>query len=289
MSTVMITGGNRGIGLATTVTLARAGHAVIAAMRNVSTAGELRKIASTENLCVDVVALDVTDDTSVSRAFDYARQKHGRIDVLVNNAGISGGGSVEETPQEQFRQVMETNFFGPLRCIKAVASDMRQRRAGTIVNISSVSGRIASAPQAAYAASKFALEALSEVLAQEMKLFNVRVAIIEPGVIDTAIVGSGAKAAPNDSPYPQARRLLAVYEATKSQQSRTSPYVVGEQIRDIIDGNGWRLRYAVGPDAERFLRYRASKSDEEMVSMAGASDADYIALMKQEFGLDVRL
>lgn len=289
MSTAVITGANRGIGLATAVTLARAGHTVIAAIRNVSTGGELRKIALAENLRVDVVSLDVTDDASVVEAFDGMRQKYGHIDVLVNNAGISGGGSVEETPQDQFRAVMETNFFGPLRCIKAVAADMRQRRGGTIVNISSVSGRIASAPQAAYAASKFAIEALSEVLAQELKLFNVRVAIIEPGVIDTAIVGSGAKSAPKDSPYPQARRLLAVYEATKSQQSRTSPYVVGKQILDIIDGDSWQLRYPVGPDAEQFLRYRASKSDEAMVSMAGASDAEYIALMKKEFGLDVRL
>jgi NAD(P)-dependent dehydrogenase (short-subunit alcohol dehydrogenase family) len=289
MSRALVTGANRGIGMATAITLARGGHSVIAAMRNVSAAGELQNIAAAENLSIATVALDVTDDASVSHAFSSVLREHGPIDVLVNNAGISGGGSVEEAPLQQFHDVMETNFFGALRCIKAVAPGMRERRCGTIINISSVSGRVASAPQAPYAASKFALEAMSEVLAQEMKIFNVRVAIIEPGIIDTAIVGSATKNAPKDSPYPQARRLLAVYAASAKQNARTSPYVVGEQILHIVDGDSWQLRYPVGPDAVKFLSYRASRSDEEIISMTGASDAEYTSLMKREFGLDIRL
>lgn len=289
MSIALVTGANRGIGMATAIALARGGHTVVAAMRNVNAASDLLNIAAAEDLSIDVVALDVNDDASVRHAFGSVLQRHGGIDVLVNNAGISGGGSVEEVPMEQFQQVMETNFFGALRCIKAVAPVMRERRSGTIINISSVSGRIASAPQAAYAASKFALEALSEILAQEMKLFNVRVAIIEPGVIDTAIVGSGTKHAPKDSPYPQARRLLAMYAATKAQNSRTSPDVVGRTILEIVAGDSWQLRYPVGPDATRFLSYRASKTDEEMISMTGASDTEYQLLMKKEFNLDIKL
>jgi NAD(P)-dependent dehydrogenase (short-subunit alcohol dehydrogenase family) len=106
-----------------------------------------------------------------------------------------------------FREVMETNFFGALRCIKAVVPGMRERRQGSIVNITSIAGRMALAPAAAYAASKWALEALSECLAQEMKTFNVRVAIVEPGVIATPIF-SKAKPVPQDSPYPHALLVL---------------------------------------------------------------------------------
>ena len=148
---------------------------------------------------VTLAALNVDDDASVESALGKVLADHGRIDVLVNNAGIGGGGSVEESTTARFREVMETNFFGALRCIKAVLPGMRERRHGCIVNVTSVSGRLALAPQAAYASSKFALEALSECLAQEMKAFNVRVAIVEPGVIATPIF---SKAAPvsEDSP-----------------------------------------------------------------------------------------
>src|SRR6202790_5386241 len=130
---------------------------------------------------------DVNDHASVERSIGRALAENGRIDVLVNNAGLGLGGSVEELPLDVFREAMETNYFGPLRCIKAVLPSMRERRHGCIVNVTSISGRIALAPQAAYAASKWAFEALSECLAQEMRAFNVRVAIVEPGVIATPI------------------------------------------------------------------------------------------------------
>jgi NAD(P)-dependent dehydrogenase (short-subunit alcohol dehydrogenase family) len=163
---------------------------------------------------------------------------------------------------------------------------MRERRQGCIVNVTSLSGRIALAPAAAYCASKFALEALSECLAQELKEFNVRVAIIEPGVIATPIF-SKAKPIPEGSPYPQARRQRALF--AKSLTNPTSSYLVGEKIREIVDGNSWQLRYPVGPDAEPFLKWRASKTDEEVINLAAGTDADFIAMAKKEFGLDVTL
>jgi NAD(P)-dependent dehydrogenase (short-subunit alcohol dehydrogenase family) len=286
MVIVLVTGASSGIGLATAVTLARGGHKVIATMRNLDGAGELQKIVSTEKLPVTVAALNVDDDASVNSAVGKALSENGSIDVLVNNAGIGGGGSVEEVPLERFREVMETNFFGALRCIKAVIPGMRERRHGCIVNITSVAGRVALAPQAAYAASKWAFEALSECLAQEMKAFNVRVAIIEPGVIATPIFGK-APPLPKDSPYPQARRQRAVF--TASLNKPTSPYVVGELIRQIVDGDSWQLRYPVGPDAVPFLKWRAGMTDEEMVQRSGASDEEYKLMVKREFGLDVKL
>ena len=187
MAIALVTGTSSGIGLATAVTLARGGHKVVATMRNLEGAAELRKVVSEEKLPVTFCALNVDDDASVDDGIRKALSEHGRIDVLVNNAGVGGGGSVEEASLARFREVMETNYFGALRCIKAVIPGMRERRQGCIINITSIAGRMALAPAAAYSASKFALEALSECLAQEMKAFNVRVAIIEPGVIATPI------------------------------------------------------------------------------------------------------
>jgi len=286
MAIALVTGTSSGIGLATAVTLARSGHTVIATMRNLDGAGELRNIASAEKLPVTVTALNVDDDASVSHAVGNVLAENGRIDVLVNNAGVGGGGSVEEVPMAVFRQTMETNFFGALRCIKAVIPGMRERRHGCIVNVTSIAGRIAMAPQAPYAASKWAFEALSECLAQEMKAFNVRVAIIEPGVIATPIF-SKARPLPKDSPYPHARRLVALFNASLTQP--TSPYVVGEQIRQIVEGGSWQLRYPVGPDAVPVLKWRAGLTDEEIVNRGGASDAEYKTAVKREFGLELKL
>ncbi len=286
MAIVLVTGTSSGIGLATAVTLARGGHKVIATMRNLDSAGELAKIVSAEKLSVKVAALNVDEDASVASAISKVIAENGHIDVLVNNAGLGGGGSVEEVPVAMFREVMETNFFGALRCIKAVIPAMRERRHGCIVNITSISGRMALAPQAAYSASKWALEALSECLAQEMKAFNVRVAIIEPGVIATPIFGK-AKPLPKDSPYPHARRQRALFAASLTKP--TSPYVVGEQIRQIVDGDSWQLRYPVGPDAVPYLKWRGSKTDEQMIEFGGASDDEFKLLAKRDFGLDVSL
>jgi hypothetical protein len=112
MAIVLVTGTSSGIGLATAVTVARGGHKVIATMRNVDRASELLTIVSAEGLPVTVAALDVDDDASVSDAFDKVLEENGRIDVLVNNAGVGARGSVDEVPMGVFRQVMETNFFG---------------------------------------------------------------------------------------------------------------------------------------------------------------------------------
>ena len=147
---------------------------------------------------------------SVSDAFQIAISRHGPIDALVNNAGITQPGTIEETPLDSFRAIMETNYFGVLRCIKAVLPHMRARRAGCIVNISSVAGRIALAPQAAYVASKHALEAMSECLAQEVRAFNIRVALVEPGVVATPIF---KKIRLPETTYPQGRRLSAFFAA----------------------------------------------------------------------------
>jgi NAD(P)-dependent dehydrogenase (short-subunit alcohol dehydrogenase family) len=287
MNIGVITGASTGIGLATAVTLARAGHTIYATMRNPKTGGEeMRAIAEREHLPIRIAALDVDSDESVRNAFARILAEVGRIDVLVNNAGIFVGGAVEETPIAAFRAVMETNYFGALRCIQAVVPGMRERQSGCIVNVTSVAGRISLAPQAAVSSSKFALEAASECLAQELKAFGVRVAIIEPGVIATAIFGK-IQPPSADSNYPHSRRIYELFKT--SLENPVSPYVVGEKIREIVDSGTGKLRHPVGPDAEGFFAWRASMSDEQWVEWGAISDEQWVEYVRQNFHLDVSL
>jgi NAD(P)-dependent dehydrogenase (short-subunit alcohol dehydrogenase family) len=287
MAIAVVTGSSTGIGQATAATLARAGHTVYATMRNPKTGGEhLHAVAAREKLSLHFAALDVDSDESVRATFAKIFSEAGRIDVLVNNAGIGQIGAVEEMPISAFRAVMETNYFGALRCIQAVVPGMRERRSGCIVNITSVAGRFSSAPQAAYSSSKFALEALSECLAQEMKVFGVRVAIVEPGIIATPIFGKVSEL-PANTAYPHSRRLNELFRA--SLENPVSPYVVGEKIRDIVDSGTWQVRHPVGPDAAGLLGWRASMSDEQWVESGAMSDEQWVAYVRKNFGLNVSL
>jgi NAD(P)-dependent dehydrogenase (short-subunit alcohol dehydrogenase family) len=287
MAIAAVTVTSTGIGLATAATLARAGQTVFATMRNPKTGGtELHAIAEREYLPLSIAALDVDSDESVRNAFANILAEAGRIDVLVNNAGISVLSAVEETPIAAFRATMETNYFGALRCIQAVLPGMRERRSGCIVNVTSVAGRLSVAPQAAYSSSKFALEAASESLAQEVKAFGVRVAIVEPGVIATSIFGK-VQPPSADSNYPHGRRIYELFRV--SLENPVSPDVVGEKIREIVESGTWKLRHPVGPGAEGFLAWRASMNDEQWVEWGVLSDEQWVESVRQNFHLNVSL
>jgi NAD(P)-dependent dehydrogenase (short-subunit alcohol dehydrogenase family) len=209
------------------------------------------------------------------------------VDVLVNNAGVEHLGAVEETPLLDFRACMETNYFGAIRCIQAVTQRMRQRGRGTIINVSSVAGKISLAPMAPYAASKFALEAVSEALAQEMKPFGVRVAIVEPGIIDTRM-SRNIEALPGSAVYPQAKRIAAMFAASLAAGA-ARPEMVSQKIREIVESGTWQVRHAAGPDAGPFLAWRASMNDEQWADWGALDDANWIAAVKRDFGMDVKL
>ena len=286
MASILVTGASKGIGMATALVLGRAGHTVYATMRNPSAAPELGRTASEEGLPIEVSVMDVNSDDSVKKAVQAIEETGATVDVLVNNAGIETRGSVEELDLSVFRAVMETNYFGALRCIKAVLPGMRARRDGCIVNVTSVAGRISSSPLGAYAASKFALEGLSEALAQEAKMFNIRVAIVQPGIIDTDMarrIGEG----PNGSVYPHQHRFAGLFSA--SLLNPASPFLVAEKIRDVIESGTWKLRHPVGPDAEPFLEWRSAMTDEEFVNWGAADDETWYGNVERDFGLDARL
>src|SRR6476661_6601807 len=285
MTSVLITGTSKGIGLEAALAFGGAGYKVYATMRNPSQAPALAEKAAREKLPIFVSTMDVDSDESVSRAIAAIHKDHGPIDVLVNNAGVERSGSVEELSLADFRAVMETNYFGAIRCIQVLAPHMRQRRSGCIINVTSVAGRIASAPLAPYTASKWALEALSEALAGEMKTFNVRVAIVEPGIIDTAMarrIGDPAL----DSPYRQRARFTSLFTAALKHPA--PPSLVGQKILEIAESGTWQLRHPVGPDATPFLQWRAQMTDEDWVSLCASDDETWYQRIEKDFGLDTR-
>lgn len=281
MSTVLVTGSSSGIGFATALELSRAGHKVLATMRNPDGAPQLAQTAATENLPIQILRLDVDSDDSVSACFAAITEP---IDVLVNNAGIEVHGSVEELPMSSVIAVMNTNYFGALRCIKAVLPQMRQRQSGCIINVSSIAGRIANSPLGAYAASKFALEAICEALAGEVKPFNIRVALLEPGIQDTRMahaIGDGPK-----SLYPQGERVANLFRA--SLATPVPPTASATTIREIIESGTWQLRHLPGPNAAPFVGYRASMTDEQWVDWNSLSDDAWYEAVQRDFGLDAR-
>ena len=285
MATVLITGSSTGIGLATALAFGRAGHTVAAAMRNPARAPELANVAERERLPITVFTMDVDSDGSVHESIAQIGRTMGSIDVLVNNAGIERMGSVEHLPLADFRAVMETNYFGVIRCIQAVLPSMRARRSGCIINIASVAGQIALSPMASYTASKYALEALSECLAQEVKPFGVRVAIVEPGIIDTAMSRNiGTADAP--SIYPQRRRTAGLFAASLANPA--PPSLVADKVLEIATSGTWQLRHPVGPDAAPFLGWRRQMSDEAWVDFGALDDDAWYDRVKADFGLDAR-
>ena len=254
-------------------------------MRDPARAPELSAIASAESLPIIVSAMDVDADDSVRQGVGDIIAQHGPVDVLVNNAGIERRGSVEELALGEFRAVMETNYFGAIRCMQAVLPSMRARGSGWIINVTSVAGRISASPLGPYSASKFALEAISEALAQEVKALGIRVAIVQPAIINTDMANAIAAQA-GGSLYPHSRRFAGMFAA--ALKTPTGPELVGDTIRSIIESDAPRFRNPVGPEAEPFLAWRASMNDEQWVDWAATDDESWYAAVKRDLGLDAR-
>jgi NAD(P)-dependent dehydrogenase (short-subunit alcohol dehydrogenase family) len=189
---ILVTGSSSGFGRLTVETLARQGHNVYATMRdvhdrNAEASVELMNLAEAENLSLQVVELDVTDDASAEAAVEQVIQQAGRIDVLVNNAGSAFFGPTETFTLEQVRQQLDTNFFGIVRMNRAVLPHMRRQGSGLLVYISSVLGRLVVPFAGAYNASKFAVEGLAETYRYELSSLGIDSVIVEPGVFPTSI------------------------------------------------------------------------------------------------------
>jgi len=258
----VVTGSSSGIGLATTVELALNGYRVVATMRNMGRSGKLEEAAQKAGVRdrLDLRRVDITEPDSLAEAVNGIVRDHGRIDVLVNNAGFSTGGFAEDMTLAELRHQMETNFFGNVAMTKAVLPTVRKQRSGHIVQISSVGGRASAPLLSSYNASKFALEGWSEALRIEVHSLGIRVVLIEPGDYDTDIwernLVIGKQALDTSSPNKERSQRFAEFVKSRVPKRR-DPREVAELIVGVANDPNPKLRYVIGPDAKMQLWFRA--------------------------------
>jgi len=241
---VLITGASSGIGKACAERLASEGNRVYGTSRHPE------QEARVPNL--QMLTMDVTDDESVAAAVERIVEAEGRIDVVVNNAGFGIAGAVEDTSIEEAKALFETNFFGMLRVCRVALPVMRVAHHGTIVNISSLGGRIGLPYQGLYSATKFAVEGMSEALRMEVHPFGIRVIVIEPGDFRTGFTANrrhvvGAK---DNLAYQESfERTIKVAE--KDEQTGSSPEQIARLLVRILRNPSPKVRYSVGGISQR--------------------------------------
>jgi NAD(P)-dependent dehydrogenase (short-subunit alcohol dehydrogenase family) len=247
----LVTGASSGIGEATARQLAAAGLTVYAAARRIE------RLQTLTEAGIRPIAMDVTDDASMQAGVETIISEQGRIDVLINNAGYGSYGAVEDVPMAEARAQMEVNVFGAARLIQLVLPHMRTRRSGTIVNVTSMGGKITTPLGAWYHATKFALEAISDCLRMEVAPFGINVVVIEPGGIRTEWSGIAAlkvQAVSGSGPYANQSKAVATSLTSESTQRRSSaPELIGRTITKAVNSRRPKTRYAVGYGAKPMI------------------------------------
>lgn len=256
----IVTGSSSGIGFETALALAREGYYTYATMRDTKKGNQIKEIAKKENLKLEVVEMDVDKDETVQAAINKIMKEKNRIDVLVNNAGYGLFGCLEDLSMSDLKAQFETNFFGVVRTSQAVIPIMRKQKSGTIVNVSSVAGRIGFPVSPAYISSKFALEGLSESMRYELSPFGINTIIIEPGVIKTNFMSSMKKSMKPDSVYRDITNKVIMGISMMAEMG-TPPQEVAKTIIKAIKSENPLPRYVVGNDAVMFLEAKKTKTD----------------------------
>ena len=258
----IVTGSSSGIGFETALALAREGYHTYATMRDIKKGDMVLDIAKKENLKINVIELDVNNENTIKKAVEGIISEKKRIDVLVNNAGYFLVGCLEDLTIADLKDQFETNFFGVVRTIQAVLPTMRSQKSGTIVNISSVAGRIGFPVTPGYISSKFALEGLSESMRYELFPFGIRTIIIEPGVVKTNLFSTLKKVTKTESPYRDMTEKVMNGLLMMSEMG-TPPQEVAKTIVKAISSENPLPRYPVGNDAIMFLEAKKDKTDIE--------------------------
>jgi NAD(P)-dependent dehydrogenase (short-subunit alcohol dehydrogenase family) len=257
----LVTGASSGIGEAAALKLQSLGYTVYGAARRVD------RMAGLAERGVHVLAMDVTDERSMTEGVERIIAESGRIDVLVNNAGYGSYGSVEEVPLAEARAQFEVNVFGAAALAQLVLPHMRGQRSGTIINISSMGGKIYAPLGGWYHSTKFALEGLSDCLRVETKPFGIDVVVIEPGAIRTewgAIAAANLRKISGEGPYAgQANAVATQFERSSQPDSRfvSPPSVIADTIARAVSARRPRTRYAVGAGAKPIIYLRKVLSD----------------------------
>ena len=268
--TIFITGASSGIGKATAELFAARGWNVIATMRNRSDGSDLE---SRDNVLV--TRLDLLDADSIRSAVDAGLERFDSIDVLLNNAGYGAYGPLEATPMDVIRRQFDVNVFGLIETIQAVLPGMRERRTGTIVNVSSVGGRVTYPLGTLYHGSKWAVEGLSEALHYELLPFGIRIKIVEPGGVRTDLSGRSFVFQPLVQAATDAVAQAASEAEGATPTGQQQPAEVAEVIWAAATDGSERLRYVSGEGAENLLSQRYSAEQDEA----------FVAGMRAQFGL----
>jgi NAD(P)-dependent dehydrogenase (short-subunit alcohol dehydrogenase family) len=273
MECVLVTGGTEGLGKATSLLLAAQGHRVFAGGRNAAKRAALDAEAKQKNLPLQSLEMDVTDDASVDRAIGAIHEEAGPVDILVNNAGIAFAAVIEEITLEDLRRQFETNFFAVVRVTQRVLPEMRERRRGRIVNMSSVGGKMASPVLGPYASSKFAVEAISDSLRIELLPFGVHVILIEPGYIRSGMERTAQELSSHYIAVAEKSPYAAVYAgfqrgwATMTKDSKTKPDDCAQVILRAIRANPPKARYTVTREAKIVTFLKRVLSDKALDRM----------------------
>ena len=241
----LITGANSGFGRAIAEAAVAEGDVVVATARRVTALDDL---ASAHHGQVDVLPLDVTDTAAIDATVQDVIDRHGRIDVLVNNAGRTHVGATEETTDAELRDLFEVHLFGPVALTRAVLPHMRSRRSGAIVQISSMGGQLSFAGFGAYSATKFALEGMSEALADEVGPLGIKVLIVEPGAFRTGLFGSASASEPMPEYADTAGRTRQMITESAGTQPG-DPAKAATAILAALDSDSTPLRLPLGDDA----------------------------------------
>lgn len=266
--TILITGSSSGIGKATARYFHGRGWNVVATMRRPEDETELGTLEH-----VLVTRLDVQDSTSIATAVSAGLERFGQIDVLLNNAGYGAYGLLEATPMETIRRQFDVNVLGLLDTTKAVLPHFRANGRGTIVNISSIGGKVTFPLGTLYHGTKFAVEGLSEALHYELAAIGVRVKIVEPGFVRTDFAGRSFDFT-NDESLGEYQKLVGAFQAAQAEQGAgDEPEVVAEVVHQAATDDTDRLRYTAGPYAAELIATRAA-----------VDDATFIGGVKQQFG-----
>jgi NAD(P)-dependent dehydrogenase (short-subunit alcohol dehydrogenase family) len=276
MATVLITGCSSGFGLLTALAFAHRDHRVVATMRDPARDEELARTVRSERLPVTVLPLDVCDPVQVTATVARAEADHGPLDVLVNNAGIELRSSIEDADETDVRRQFDTNVFGTVRMIQAVLPRMRERRAGTIVNLSSVAGLVSRPFGGFYAASKHAVEAITEALHYEVSPFGIRVLLIEPGQYGTRLLDNaylGKRFTPASPYWERSTRFDEHIRRLAPGGVPADPAEVAQLICDVALAERPPLRTLAGGDAQMIAgAYRQLEFEAFEQSMRQALD-----------------
>jgi NAD(P)-dependent dehydrogenase (short-subunit alcohol dehydrogenase family) len=265
----IVTGSSGGIGLATSLALARKGYLTYATMRNLAKRDSIQSVADKQHLPIRVVQLDVTDENSIKKAIQSILSEAGRIDLLVNNAGYALTGAFEDIGIDEIEAQYETNVFGVIRVTQAVLPIMRKQGSGRIINISSGAGRIGYPGGSAYVSSKFALEGLSESMAYEIEQFGIKTVLVEPGFVRTNFgenIVIARKTQNTNSPYSQMMQMMSSMR-DKMLKNASDADLVAEVVVEAATAKEPNLRYLAGKDIQQMVAAKRSMSDEEFQKM----------------------